>query len=212
LAALLDRINRTHAKHIVTIEDPVEYLHASLKCIVSQREVGRDSGSFAEAVHGALRSDPDVILLGEMRDAVTMHAAVTAAETGHLVFATLHTADAAQAVDRIIGMFGGEMQEQIRIQLAQTLAAVVCLRLVPRSSGAGRCCAAELLLGTDAARALIRDGKTHQLRALMETSRAMGMQTLESHLGELASIGEIAVEDARAACVRPSELRTAAVR
>lgn len=210
LAALLDRINRTHAKHIVTIEDPVEYVHVSAKCIVSQREVGRDSPSFAEAVHGALRSDPDVILLGEMRDAVTMHAAVTAAETGHLIFTTLHTADAAQAVDRIIGVFSGNMQEQVRIQLAQTLAAVVCLRLVPRSSGPGRCAAAEVLLGTDAARALIRDGKTHQLRTLMETSRAVGMQTLESHLGDLASRGEIAGDAARAACVRESELRMAA--
>lgn len=211
MAALLDRINRTHAKHIVTIEDPIEYVHISAKCIVSQREVGRDSGSFADAVHGALRSDPDVILLGEMRDALTMHAAVTAAETGHLVFTTLHTADAAQAVDRIIGVFGGDMQEQIRIQLAQTLAAVVCLRLVPRSSGEGRCSAAEVLLGTHAARALVREGKTHQLRTLMETSRALGMQTLESHLGELASRGEIAIDAARAACVRESELRMAAV-
>lgn len=210
LAALLDRINRTHAKHIITIEDPIEYLHASAQCVVSQREVGRDAPSFADAVHGALRSDPDVILLGEMRDAATMHAAVTAAETGHLVFTTLHTADAAQAIDRIVGAFGGDMQDQVRIQVAQTLAAAVCLRLVPRRMGAGRRSAAEVLLGTDAARALIRDGKTHQLRSLMETSRAMGMQTLEAHLGDLVSRGEITSDAARAACVRESELRTAA--
>ena len=207
LAALLDRINRTQAKHIVTIEDPVEYVHISATCVVSQREVGRDSESFAQAVHGALRSDPDVILLGEMRDAATMHAAVTAAETGHLIFTTLHTADAAQAVDRIVGVFDGTMQEQIRTQLAQTLAAVVCLRLVPRSSEAGRRCAAEVLVATDAARSLIREGKTHQLRGLMETSRALGMQTLEWHLGELAACGEISGDAARAACVRENELR-----
>lgn len=199
LAALVDRINRTQPRHILTIEDPVEYEHEPRRAIVNHRELGVDVPSFAQAVYGALRSDPDVILVGEMRDAATMHAALTAAETGHLVLTTLHTGDAPQTVDRIVGAFGGELQDQIRVQLAQTLAAVVCLRLVRRACGSGRRCAAEVLTGTDAVRNLIREGKTHQLRSLIETSRGAGMQTLDSHLAELLRCGEISEETARAA-------------
>lgn len=207
LAALIGLVNSRHAKHIITIEDPVEYLHRSDKSFISQREVGEDSPTFAQAVHGALRSDPDVMLIGEMRDAATMRAAITAAETGHLVLTTLHTADAPQTVERITGVFGGDTQQLVRLQLAQTLVAVVCMRLVPRSSGTGRLCACEVLLGTDAARSLIREGKTHQLRGLIETSRAAGMQTLEADLSEMASRGEITLGAARSASVRESELR-----
>jgi twitching motility protein PilT len=197
LAALVDRINRTQARHIITIEDPVEYEHEACRSIVDHRELGHDVGSYAQAVYGALRSDPDVIVIGEMRDTATMHAALTAAETGHLVLTTLHTGNAPQTVDRILGQFAGEMQEQIRLQLAQTLAAVVCLRLVRRAHGTGRRCAAEVLTATDAVRNLIREGKTHQLRSLMETSRSAGMQTLQAHLAELVSAGEISEEEAR---------------
>lgn len=207
LASLVDRINRTAARHIVTIEDPVEYEHEPHRSSIEHREVGAHVPSFAQAVLGALRADPDVILVGEMRDAATMHAALTAAETGHLVLTTLHTADAPQSIDRIVGAFAGEMQEQVRIQLAQTLAGIVCVRLVPRCSGKGRRCAAEVLIGNDAARNLIREGKTHQLRSLIETSRASGMQTLESHLLELVASGDVAAGEARAAAVREDALR-----
>jgi twitching motility protein PilT len=197
LAALVDRINRTQTRHILTIEDPVEYEHDARRSIVDHRELGDDVPSFDQAVYSALRSDPDVILVGEMRNAATMHAALTAAETGHLVLTTLHTGDAPQTIDRIVGAFGGGTQDQIRVQLAQTLASVICLRLVPRASGSGRRCAAEVLTGTDAARNLIREGKTHQLRSLMETSRSSGMQTLQAHLDELVRAGEISPETAR---------------
>jgi twitching motility protein PilT len=195
-AALLDRINRTQTKHIVTIEDPIEYEHEAMRSLISQREVGRDAPSFSDALYGTLRCDPDVILVGEMRDAATMLAALTAAETGHLVLATLHTGDAPQTVDRIIGAFDGAMQDQIRTQLAQTLLSAVCLRLLPRAAGAGRVCAAEIMVATGAVRNLIREGRTHQLRNTIASGRQFGMQTLESHLSELVSRREIAPEAA----------------
>ena len=207
LAALIDRINRQDPRHIITIEDPIEYEHASYKAMVSQREVGRDVQSFAGALTGALRSDPDVILVGELRDAETMRAALTAAETGHLVFATLHTGDSPQTIDRIIDAFPSEAQTQVRVQLSQTLLAVVCLRLIPRLSGPGRRAAAEVLLGNDAVRNLIRDQKTHQVRNVIATSRQSGMQTLESHLSELVMRREISLEAAQAATDRPSDVR-----
>jgi len=207
LAAIVDRVNATQAKHIITIEDPVEYRHEPKRSIVSHREIGRDVACFSDAIYGALRCDPDVILIGEMRDAKTMHAALTAAETGHLVLSTLHTGDAPQTIDRIIGVFAGEMQDQIRVQLAQTLVGVVCMRLVPRASAQGRRCAAEVLVANDAVRNLIRDGKTHQLRNVMSTSAQAGMQTLEAHLSDMLLRGEITVEAARAATDRPGELR-----
>lgn len=207
LAAVIDRINRTQTRHILAIEDPIEYRHESRQSIVTQRELGRDVSSYAQAVHGALRSDPDVLLVGEMRDPVTMHAVLTAAETGHLVFSTLHTGDATQTVDRIIGVFEGAKQEQMRYQLAQTLLAVVCMRLVPRAAGRGRRCAVEILLATDAVRNLIRDGKTHQLRNVISTGRHAGMQTLEAHLSDLIAAQEISIEAARLVTARSEELR-----
>lgn len=207
LAAMIDRINRTQARHVLTIEDPIEYEHVSNRSIINQRELHRDVPSYSDAVHGALRSDPDVILVGEMRDPSTMHAALTAAETGHLVFTTLHTGDAAQTVDRIVGVFEGDKQEQIRVQLAQTLIGVVCMRLLPRASGQGRRSALEVLVANDAVRNVIRDGKTHQIRNIISTSRQIGMQTLESHLSDLVARREIALESARLATERPDELR-----
>lgn len=207
LAALADSINRNEHKHIITIEDPIEYEHVSRRSVISQREVGRDARSFSSALQGALRSDPDVILLGEMREAETMRAALTAAETGHLVFATLHTGDAPQTIDRIVDAFASNAQSQIRAQLAQTLLAVVCLRLIPRADGPGRLAAAEVMIATDAVRNLIREQKTHQLHNAISTARQLGMQTLEGHLSELVMRRRITLDAARAACSRPGDLR-----
>jgi twitching motility protein PilT len=207
LAALIDTINATRRKHIITIEDPIEYRHASKLSLVAQREVGRDTSSFASAVLGALRADPDVIMLGEMRDAETMRAALTASETGHLVFATLHTGDASQTIDRIIDAFPSNEQSQIRIQLAQVLVAVLCQRLVVRANGCGRRVAAEILVATDAVRNLIREGRTHQLRNIMLTGRQSGMQTLEHHLAELVAQREIDRSTAAATSDRPEDVR-----
>jgi twitching motility protein PilT len=207
LAALVDRINATQSKHIITVEDPVEYRHTSKKSVVTQREISRDVASYGAAIYGALRSDPDVILVGEMRDPETMRAALTAAETGHLVLTTLHTSDAAHTVDRIIGAFEGSLQEQARIQLAQTLVAVVCVRLLPRAFSQGRRAAAEVMVANEAVRALIRDAKSHQLRNVIATNRQSGMQTLEMHLSDLIERREVAFEAARAACLRPDEIR-----
>lgn len=197
-AAIVDRINRTHSKHIITIEDPVEYEHSSVRSLVSQRQILVHAPAFDIAVHGALRSDPDVLVIGEIRDPETMHAALTAAETGHLVLTTLHTGDAGQTIDRIVGAFQAEMQQQVRVQLAQTLAGVVCVRLVSRAQGGGRVCAAEILVANDAVRHLIRDGKTHQIKNVLSTGRHAGMQTLEAHLADLTARGEITAESARA--------------
>lgn len=206
LAALIAAMNRRNAQHIITIEDPIEYEHRSDLALIHQREIGRDAPSFADAVRGALRSDPDVLLIGEMRDARTMHAALTAAETGHLVLTTLHTSDAPQTVDRIVSMFAGALQDQIRIQLAQSIVAVVCMRLLPRAHGRGRRSACEVMIASDAVRALIRDGKPHQLRNVIATSRHIGMQTLEAHLSALVLRDEITRESALSATDRGAEI------
>jgi twitching motility protein PilT len=208
LAALVDRINRTQRRHIVTIEDPVEYRHDSARSFIAHREVGVDASDYASAVRACLRADPDVILVGELRDPATMRAALGAAETGHLVLSTLHTGDAAQTVDRIVDAFDSVAQAEVRVQLAQTLAAVVSIRLIPRASGAGRRAAAEVLVATDAVRALVRDGKTHQLRNAIVTGRSAGMQTLETHLGELVVRRDVTLDAARAATDRPHEVRS----
>ncbi|MBV9440672.1 MAG: PilT/PilU family type 4a pilus ATPase, partial [Candidatus Eremiobacteraeota bacterium] len=208
LAAVIDRINRTSARTIVTIEDPIEYVYRPLRSLITQCEVGGNLPGYAEAVRGFLRADPDVILIGEMRDRDTMAAALTAAETGHLVFSTLHTNDAAQTVDRIVDAFPCDAHRQVRTQLAAVLTAVVALRLVVRRSG-GRCAAAELLIATEAVRALIREGKTHQLRNAIVTGRAAGMQTLEAHLDALLLRAVIDIEAARAVSVRHGDLRCA---
>lgn len=206
LAALIDRINRTQARHIITLEDPVEYRHESQKSLVRQREVGRDVRSFADGVYSALRADPDVLLIGELRSPETMSAALWAAETGHLVLATLHTRDAAQAVERIVGSFEGAMQAQIRASLSQSLAGVVAVRLVPLRTGGRRACA-EIMIATDAVRNLIRESRTHLIRNAIATSRHAGMQTLESHLNALLSQDLIGAADAAAAAQVPAELR-----
>lgn len=208
LAALVDLINRTSSKHVITIEDPIEYVHRSDKSVISQRAVPVDVPDFSTAVYGALRSDPDVLLIGELRDPETIRAALTAAETGHLVLATLHTADASQTVDRIVSAFAADGQQQVRSQLAQTLAGVVCLRLISRARATGRIAAAEVLCANEAVRALIRDGKTHHLRNALTTGRQCGMQTLEMHLSELISRGEITHEAARSATDRPDDIQS----
>jgi twitching motility protein PilT len=209
MAAMVDRINRLQARHIVTIEDPIEYEQRSNRSVIDQRQLGRDVPTYVQAVYGALRSDPDVIVIGEMRDPQTMHAVLTAAETGHLVLTTLHTGDAAQTVDRIVGAFDGDKREQIRVQLAQSLVGVVCMRLLAHAGGHGRRCAVEVLVANDAVRNVIRDGKSHQLRNVISTSRQAGMQTLEADLTDLVARREVTLEHARLATQRPGELRSA---
>lgn len=190
MAALVSRINQTSARRIITLEDPVEYRHESARCVVSQRQVGVDTPSLSLALRGALRSDPDVIVIGEMRDPDSIAGALTAAETGHLVLASLHTSDAGKTVDRIVDAFASGGREQIRTQLARVLVGVVCQQLVRRVGG-GRLAVFEVLVATDAVRALIRDNKVHQLKNAIATGRQFGMQTLESHVASLVEAGEI---------------------
>ncbi|KGE20434.1 type IV pilus twitching motility protein PilT [Paenibacillus wynnii] len=198
LAAMIQYINQTESKHIITLEDPIEFLHSHGTCLVDQREVGSDTASFANGLRAALRQDPDVILVGEMRDLETISAAVTAAETGHLVMATLHTSDAPQTIDRIVDTFPGHQQGQIRSQLASVLLAVVSQRLFPRAGGRGRLCATEILVNTPAVANLIRTDKTHQIKNVMQTSRSLGMHTLEMSIRESLSHGLIQPEAAKA--------------
>src|ERR671917_1031572 len=185
LAAVIDEINATREEHIMTIEDPIEFLHGHKKCIVNQREIGADAQSFAAGLKSALRQDPDVILVGEMRDLETIHTALTAAETGHLVFATLHTQDAPQTIDRIIDVFPPSQQQQVRVQLSVALQGVVTQQLLPTADGAGRVAACEVLVPTPAVRNLIREGKTHQILSAMQTGSSAGMQTLGAALPRL---------------------------
>jgi twitching motility protein PilT len=210
LAALIDRINRTQARHIITLEDPVEYRYEARKSLIRQREVGKDVASFADGVYSALRADPDVLLIGELRSPETIQAALWAAETGHLVLATLHTRDAAQAVERIVGSFEGSTQAQIRASLSQSLAGTLAVRLVPLKSGGRRACA-EIMIATDAIRNLIRESRTHLIRNAIATSRHAGMQTLESHLNALLAQGCITEAAAAAAAQVPDELRAGVV-
>nr|PZN02770.1 MAG: type II secretion system protein GspE [Bacillota bacterium] len=191
LAAMIDRINETRSCHIVTLEDPIEYLHRHKKSIVNQREIGSDSPSFASALRAALRQDPDVILVGEMRDLETVATAITAAETGHLVLATLHTGSAVQSIDRIIDMFPPYQQNQVRSQLADVLIGVITQKLLPRADGKGRVAAAEILVATPAVRNLIREGKTYQIISLMQTGSRYGMQTMEMAIQDLFEKGII---------------------
>ncbi|MBK4348422.1 type IV pilus twitching motility protein PilT [Lacisediminihabitans sp. G11-30] len=196
LAALIDLVNRTRADHIVTVEDPIEFMHKNHKSLVNQREVGPDTHSFASALKHVLRQDPDVILIGELRDLETISVALTAAETGHLVFATLHTQDAAQTIDRVIDVFPPHQQGQVRSQLAATLQGVVCQTLVKRASGKGRVVATEILIATPAINNLIREGKTYQIASAMQAGRDHGMHTMDSHLADLANAGTITVKAA----------------
>src|SRR3954469_16291179 len=206
LAAVVDEINRTRDDHIMTIEDPIEFLHRHKKCIVNQREIGPDATSFADALRGALRQDPDVILLGEMRDLETISTAVTAAETGHLVFATLHTQDAPSTIDRLIDVFPAAQQEQIRVQLAAVLQGVVTQTLLPTVDGKGRVAALEILLPDDAVRNLIRTAKVEQIYSVMQTNTSRGMQTLEQALVDLVTRGIVTQEVALARSSRPDQL------
>src|SRR5215813_10289821 len=185
LAAMLDMINRTRSEHILTIEDPIEFLHWHRKCVVNQREIGGDATTFAEALRAALRQDPDVILVGEMRDLETIGTALTAAETGHLVFATLHTQSAPSTIDRVIDVFPAEQQAQVRTQLAASLQGVVTQTLLPTADGRSRVPALEILLPDDAVRNLIRQGKTEQIYSVMQTNTTRGMQTMEQSLADL---------------------------
>ena len=205
LASILDRINNTRSLHILTIEDPIEYIHSHKQSAVTQREVGLDSPSFDRALRSALREDPDVMLLGEMRDTESIAIALTMAETGHLVFATLHTNDAAQAVDRIIDVFPDWRQDQIRVQLSASLAAIVAQRLLPRIGG-GRIAAFEVLVANHPVRNLVREGKSNQLMNIMATHLNDGMQTLEVNLATLINAGIITYEDALEVSVHPKEL------
>src|SRR5437870_1690014 len=206
LAALIDEINRTRSDHILTIEDPVEFVHRHKRCIVNQREIGVDALSFAEGLRAALRQDPDVILVGELRDLETIGAALTAAETGHLVLATLHANDAPQTIDRLIDVFPPHQQAQIRTQLSSELLAVIAQRLVPMRGGRGRAAAFEVMVATPAVRRLIRDGKTHQLPSAMETAGADGMVTLDKSVAELVREGFVDAEEGARFMKNPAAL------
>ena len=205
LAALINEINKTRANHIVTIEDPVEFIFRPVKSIISQREMRSDTHSWDIALRSVLREDPDVVLVGEMRDYETIAAALTVAETGHLVFATLHTNSAAQSIDRIVDVFPDEQQKQIRLQLSNTLEAVFSQRLIA-SATKGRVVAYEVMLGTTAVKTAIREGKTHQIESILETSQEAGMSTIERSLANLVRDGLITMEVAQSWSLRPEEL------
>lgn len=208
LAAMIDYINERRPKHIMTIEDPIEYLHRDKMASINQREIGVDTHTFAAALKHVMRQNPDIILVGEMRDLETISLAITAAETGHLVFATLHTTDAPQTVDRIIDVFEPERQQQIRTQLAVTLQAVISQTLLPRADGTGRCAAFEVMVCTPAIRTLIREGKTYQMYTDIQTGSQFGMQTLDSDLLKLATTGLVTFEDAQAKSSNPFDFET----
>ena len=207
LAALIDLVNSTRADHIVTVEDPIEFMHSNKMSVVNQREVGHDTHSFANALKHVLRQDPDVILIGELRDLETISVALTAAETGHLVFATLHTQDAAQTVDRVIDVFPPHQQGQVRAQLAATLQGVVCQTLVKKVGGGGRAVATEVLVSTPAISNLIREGKTYQIHSVMQAGRELGMHTMDQHLADLVNAGQISHQSAYDKAHDPEDLK-----
>ena len=207
LAALLDLVNRSRSGHIVTIEDPIEFLHAHKRCLVNQREVGADTASFATALKHALRQDPDVILVGELRDLETTATAITAAETGHLVLATLHTSSAAQTIDRIIDIFPPHQQQQIRSQLSTAIQGVVTQALCPRADGFGRTIVTEIMVATNAIRNLIREGKNHQIPSFMQAGGGDGMLSFDQHLAERVRDQLIRFEHALEICHSPEDLR-----
>lgn len=207
LAAMINHINANSAVHIITIEDPIEYLHSHKQSLINQREVGQDTKSFNNALRAALREDPDVLLVGEMRDVETISLAITAAETGHLVFATLHTNNAAESIDRIVDVFPPGQQEQIRVQLANNLVAIVSQQLLPRASGPGRVPVNEIMLATPAIRNLIREGKTHQIPSTIQTSGNLGMFTMDQCLRDLYMKGVITLDEAMSRCQNQDELK-----
>src|SRR6478736_2429304 len=191
LAGMVDVVNTERAGHIMTVEDPIEFLHRHKTCIVNQREIGADTHGFGQALKHVLRQDPDVILVGEMRDLETIGTAITAAETGHLVFATLHTQDAPQTIDRIIDVFPSEQQGQVRAQLSVALQGIMTQMLLPTADGSGRCVAAEVMVPTPAVRNLIREAKSHQIYSVLQTGGAQGMQTMDAALSQLVRAGKI---------------------
>jgi len=205
LAAMIDRINTERSSHIITVEDPIEYTHFHKKSLIQQREVHYDTRSFSAALRSVLREDPDVVLVGEMRDLETIAAAITIAETGHLVFATLHTNNAAQSIDRMIDVFPPHQQQQIRIQLSNILQAIVSQRLIP-AIGGGRIVAAEIMVATPAVRNIIREGKTHQLEAVIQTGAEHGMQSMDKTLAGLVKSGRISLDEAKRYAIDLQEL------
>jgi twitching motility protein PilT len=209
LAAMVDKVNKERKGHIITIEDPIEFIHRHQGCMINQREVGADTKTFSAALKYALRQDPDIILVGEMRDLETIAAALTIAETGHLVFATLHTNSAAESINRIIDAFPGHQQSQVRAQLAFVLEGVVTQTLLPRAKGKGRVAAAEVMMCTPAIRAVIRDEKIHQIYSLMQAGKKHGMQTMNDALHMLYMKGEVTLEEALKRSSDPNELRRA---
>jgi len=200
LAAVVDLANRQRRDHIMTVEDPIEFLHEHKNCLVNQREVGEDTHTFKNALKHVLRQDPDIILVGEMRDLETIEIALTAAETGHLVMATLHTQDAAQTIDRVIDVFPPHQQQQVRTQLAGAIQGVVCQQLVRTADGQGRVVATEILVATPAIRNLIREGKTHQIYSAMQAGAKFGMATMDQHLAELVKKGKVTYDTALEKC------------
>jgi twitching motility protein PilT len=207
LASLIDLINTSKPVHIMTVEDPIEFLHHHKRAVVNQREVGEDTHSFSAALKHVLRQDPDVILVGEMRDLETIATALTAAETGHLVFATLHTQDAPQTVDRVIDVFPAHQQQQIRVQLATSLQGVVTQQLVPLAGGQGRTVAAEIMVATPAIRNLIREGKVHQIYSALQAGARFGMRSMDQSLAELVRSGKVAFEVAVDKAANAEDLR-----
>jgi twitching motility protein PilT len=207
LAAMIEYLNEQERRHVVCIEDPIEYIHSNRLCLISQRELGPDTLSFSGALSHALRQDPDVILVGEMRDLATISAALTAAETGHLVLTTLHTPSAPQTIDRIIDVFPPHQQQQVRVQLSLVLEAVLCQTLLPRADGSGRVASVEIMVATSAIRNLIRESKTHQLLNVIQTGAQFGMRTLDQDLAALCRNGVVKTEDALARCQNADELK-----
>jgi twitching motility protein PilT len=208
LAAMIDWINKNRQGHIITIEDPIEFSHASQRCLVTQREIGEDSKSFHNALRSVLRQDPDVVLVGELRDQETIEAALTLAETGHLTFGTLHTSDAVQTINRIIDVFPAHQQAQVLTQLAFGLEGVFCQQLLPRATGRGRAMASEVLIATPAIRALIREGKAHQIYSHLQTGAKLGMRTMAGSLALLVKEGAVRLEEAEHSLSNPSELHS----
>ena len=207
LASMINQMNTERSVHIISIEDPIEYLHSHRTSVINQRELLADTKSFGAALRAALREDPDVILVGEMRDPDTIGTAITCAETGHLVLSTLHTNSAAQTVDRIIDVFPPGQQEQIRVQLSNNIEAVICQQLLPRAGMGGRACAMEIMIATPAVRNLIREGKSHQITSTIQTGGSIGMQTMDQHLRDLYQKGVITYEEATTRAMNPDELK-----
>jgi twitching motility protein PilT len=207
LASMIDHINRTRNEHIVTIEDPIEFVHRNKGCLINQREVGSDTKNFHEALRHVLRQDPDIVLIGEMRDQTTIEAALTLSETGHLTFASLHTSDAVQTMNRIVDVFPAYQQQQIRTQLSFTMQAIFCQQLLPKADGRGRALATEVLVANSAVRSLIREDKAHQIYSIIQTGGKTGMKTMNQSLYELYQAKQVTFEEALSRTADPDDLK-----